>query len=218
MRSRGIPLHPARIVAGLGNRGGCQSDRGALLPLSHTAAFTQLLGQLQAQRWVVFAKGSVVGPDHVLNYLGRYTHRVAVSNSRLRALDLQARTLTFTYKDYADAGRLKTLTLTGVEFIRRFLLHVLPPGFTKIRHYGLLRNNQRTQRVALARVALEQSPLRFAPKAPPPPTTPPPPPIACPHCQATTLRCVARIDASGKWTLFAGAARWPDLPRYLDSS
>jgi Putative transposase/Transposase zinc-binding domain len=191
---------------------------GALQSLSPTAAFIQLLGQLQAQRWVVFAKGSVVGPDHVLNYLGRYTHRVAISNSRLRALDLQARTLSFTYKDYADASRLKTLTFSGVEFIRRFLLHVLPRGFTKIRHYGLLRNNQRAQRVALARAALEQSPLRFAPKTSAPPDAPAPPSLACPHCQATSLRCVARIDASGKWTLFAGAARCPDLPRYLDSS
>lgn len=191
---------------------------GALDPLRQTAAFAELLCQLQAQRWVVFAKGSVVGPDHVLNYLGRYTHRIAISNSRLRALDRQARTLTFTYKDYADAGRLKTLALTGVEFIRRFLLHVLPPGFTKIRHYGLLRNNQRTRRVALARLALEQSPWRFAPKAPPPPAAPVPPSMACPHCQAISLRCVARINASGKWTRFAGAARCPDLPRFLDSS
>lgn len=192
---------------------------GALLPLAPSAAFTQLLRQLQAQRWVVFAKGSVVGPDHVLDYLGRYTHRVAISNSRLRALDLKAGTVAFTYKDYADANQIKTLTLTGVEFLRRFLLHVLPRGFTKIRHYGLLGNNRRQRRVALARAALEQSPLRFEPKtshataAPPPPT-----PMLCPHCQSQELRCVARLDASGKWTFFAGAIRCPGLPRYLDSS
>ena len=191
---------------------------GSLQPLSQPGAFAQLLRQLQAQRWVVFAKGSVVGPEHVLHYLGRYTHRVAISHSRLRALHFQARTLTFTYKDYAEANRLKTLTLSGVEFIRRFLLHVLPPGFTKIRHYGLLANHRRTQRVALARAALEQSPLRFAPKTPPPPAPPAPPSLTCPHCQATTLRCVARIDASGKWTFFAGAAGCLDLPRYLDTS
>ena len=191
---------------------------GALQPLSHTAAFTQLLGQIQAQRWVVFAKGSVVGPDHVLDYLGRYTHRVAISNSRLRALDTTARTVAFTYRDYRDGSRLKTLSLSGTEFLRRFLLHVLPQGFTKIRHYGLLANNRRTQRIALARVALERSPLRFAPKAPPPSAASAPPSIACPHCQATTLRCVARIDASGKWTFFAGAAACADLPRLLDSS
>ena len=160
----------------------------------------------------------MVGPDHVLDYLGRYTHRVAISNSRLRALDPQARKVTFTYRDYAAGGARKTMTLTGVQFLRRFLLHVLPQGFTKIRHYGLLGNNRRRQRVPLARAALEQSPLRFLPT----PAHPSPPAssrsLACPHCQATQLRCVARIDASGKWTLFAGAKGCPDLPRFLDSS
>ena len=112
---------------------------GDLQSLSRADAFAHLLRQLQTQRWVVFAKGSVVGPDHVLDYLGRYTHRVAISNSRLRALDAQTRTVTFTYKDYSDANRLKTLNLCGIEFLRRFLLHVLPQGFTKIRHF----NNRR---------------------------------------------------------------------------
>lgn len=191
---------------------------GSLQPLGQPAALAQLLRELQTQRWVVFAKGSVVGPDHVLDYLGRYTHRVAISNSRLRAFDLQARTLAFTYKDYRDGNRLKTLSLSGIEFLRRFLLHVLPPGFTKIRHYGLLANNRRQRSVPLAKVALEKSPLRFQSKTPPAPATSPPPSLCCPHCHATTLRCVARIDASGKWTFFAGAARCPDLPRYLDSS
>ena len=96
---------------------------------------------------------------------------MAISNGRLRALDLNARTVTFTYKDYADGHQHKTLILTGVEFLRRFRLHVLPQGFTKIRHYGLLGNNRRHRRVPLARAALEQSPLRFQPKlaAGPPP-------------------------------------------------
>ena len=191
---------------------------GDLQSLSRADAFAHLLRQLQTQRWVVFAKGSVVGPDHVLDYLGRYTHRVAISNSRLRALDAQTRTVTFTYKDYSDANRLKTLNLCGIEFLRRFLLHVLPQGFTKIRHFGLLANNRRRRCVQLARTALENSPLRFQPKTPPTPLSSALLPMACPHCQATTLRCVARIDASGKWTFFAGAARCPDLPRYLDSS
>ena len=111
---------------------------GALQPLSPSAAFAERLRQLRQRRWVVFAQGSVVGPDHVLDYLGRYTHRVALSNSRLRALDLSARTVTFTYKDYADGQRLKSMVLPAAEFLRRFLFHVLPRGFTKIRHYGLL--------------------------------------------------------------------------------
>lgn len=190
---------------------------GQLQALADPAAFAALLRQLRSRKWVVFAKGSVVGPDPVLDYLGRYTHRVAISHSRLRALDLSARTLSFTYKDYADANRLKTLTLSGAEFLRRFLFHLLPQGFTKIRHYGLLGNNRRTQQLARARVALEQSPLRFAPKRPPPPASPARPSLACPHCQATTLRCVARLDGSGKWTLFT-RARGSDLPCYRDTS
>src|ERR1019366_4508218 len=93
---------------------------GQLQPFQDAGAFAALLRQVRARRWVIFAKGSVVGPDAVLDYLGRYTHRVALTNSRLRALDPQARIVTFTYKDYADANRLKTLTLTGAEFLRRF--------------------------------------------------------------------------------------------------
>jgi len=191
---------------------------GALQPLGPSAAFTQMLRQLQTQRWVVFAKGSVVGPDHVLNYLGRYTHRVAISNGRLRALDPKARTVAFTYKDYADGQRLKTLVLPAAEFLRRFLLQVLPRGFTKIRHYGLLGNNRRQQRVALARTALAQSPLRFEPKSTRLAAVASPAPLLCPHCQGAKVRCVARIDASGKWTFFAGAARFPGMPAHLDSS
>lgn len=192
--------------------------QGDLQSLSQADGFTHLLRQLQTQRWVVFAKGSVVGPDHVLDYLGRYTHRVAISNSRLRPFDAQAGTVAFTYKDYSDGNRLKTLSLSGIEFLRRFLLHVLPQGFTKIRHFGLLANNRRRRCVQLAKAALENSPLRFQPK---PSCTSLPSPshsMVCPHCQANALRCVARIDSSGKWTLFRGAAHCPDLPRYLDSS
>jgi hypothetical protein len=192
--------------------------QGDLQALSHADAFAQLLLQLQTQRWVVFAKGSVVGPDHVLDYLGRYTHRVAISNSRLRALDARTRSVAFTFKDYSDANRLKTLSLSGIEFLRRFLLHVLPQGFTKIRHFGLLANNRRRHCVQLAKTALENSPFRFEPKTSGTPTASTSHPMVCPHCQATTLRCVARIDASGKWTFFVGATLCSELPRYLDSS
>jgi len=191
---------------------------GRLQPLVQAAAFSELLRQLRAQRWVVFAKGSVVGPQHVLDYLGRYTHRVALTNSRLRTVDLKARTVAFTYKDYNDANRIKTLNLTAVELLRRFLLHVLPQGFTKIRHYGILGNNRRARCVALARSALAQSVLRFQPRTPTAPEAGSSGSLLCPHCQAPTVRCVARIDSSGKWTFFAGATRGPNLPHYLDSS
>jgi hypothetical protein len=105
-----------------------------------------------------------------------------------------------TYKDYADANRLKALTLTGLEFIRRLRLHLLSRDFTKIRHYGLLGNNRRHRRVGQARAALATSPLRFAPAPTPRPA---PPPLTCPHCQGTEVRCIGRVDRSGKISLFA---------------
>jgi hypothetical protein len=189
---------------------------GELQPLKDAPAFAQLLRQLHSPRWIVFAKGSVVGPESVLNYLGRYTHRVAITNGRLRRLDHTARTLSFTYKDYADGNRIKLMTLTGLEFIRRLLLHVLPVGFTKIRHFGLLGNNRRQKRVALARTALETSPLRFQPKVSPP-QKPTSSPVTCPHCQGTELVCIARIDRSGRWTRFTRAT-CALVPAFADSS
>jgi hypothetical protein len=191
---------------------------GDLLPLQDPGAFTQLLQQVRARSWDVFAKGSVVGPDSVLNYLGRYTHRVAMSNGRLRAIDQRARTVAFSYKDYADGSALKLMTLTGVEFIRRLRLHLLPPGFTKIRHYGLLGNNRRHVRVPLARVALEASPLRFSPKPIDRPAIAKLPPLSCPHCQGTDLRCIGRVERSGKVSLFAGALLALAAPGYADTS
>ena len=191
---------------------------GELQPLQPPAAFAQLLRALQHPRWIVFAKGSVVGPDHVLDYLGRYTHRVAISNRRLRTLDPKERTVSFAYKDYAAGHQLKTMVLPAAEFIRRFRLHLLPRGFTKIRHYGLLGNNRRRWRVPLARAALEQSPLRFEPRKTQPLVATQPSPILCPHCQSPEVRCLGRINASGKCTLFTQAA-WSKLaPGYADSS
>ena len=192
--------------------GDCQS-------LQDAGAFGALLRQARARRWVVFAKGSVVGPDAVLDYLGRYTHRVAITNGRLCALDPSARTVGFTYKDYADASRRKTMTLTGDEFLRRFRLHLLPPRFTKIRHYGLLGNNCRHQRVPRARAALAASPLRFAPKPTPRPATAALPPLACPHCQGPDVRCIGRVERSGKVSLFATRVLLARAaPPYADSS
>jgi len=141
---------------------------------------------------------------------------VAISNSRLRALDPHARTVSFTYKDYADGQRLKTLVLPAPEFLRRFLFHVLPRGFTKIRHYGLLGNNRRRRQVTLARSALEASPLRFQPKLTRPCT--PAAPLLCPHCQSPEVRCLARINASGVWTFFAPTVPLARRVVYLDSS
>jgi hypothetical protein len=107
---------------------------------------------LYAQDWVVYAKPPMGGPAQVLKYLARYTHRVAISNHRL--LDVGEGRVKFRYKDYAAGGQDKTMTLTATEFLRRFLQHVLPTGFVKIRHYGLLANAQRAQRLALGRQLL----------------------------------------------------------------
>ena len=107
------------------------------------------------------------------------------------------------------------MTLTGVEFIRRLRLHLLPRGFTKIRHYGLLSNNRRHQRVPQARAALAASPLRFAPAPAPRPA---PPPLTCPHCQGTEVRCIGRVERSGKISLFARPWLSGLAPAYTDTS
>jgi hypothetical protein len=135
-----------------------------------------------------------------------------LANGRLLSFDPVTGRVTFRYKDYADADRLKELTLERVEFLHRWALHVLPPGFTKIRHFGLLAPNQRRKLLPQARTALETSPHRWQP-TPPQPTPPPPQPV-CPHCGSLRLRCIARVDRSGKtWRMFRDV-----IQPYLDSS
>lgn len=104
------------------------------------------------ENWVVYAKRPFAGPQAVLKYLSGYTHRVAISNRRLLGADTH--TVTFSYKDYADGARRKTMTLGREEFVRRFCLHLLPQRFVKIRHYGLLGNRQRVERLQWARTLL----------------------------------------------------------------
>ena len=119
--------------------------------LAAKAAFKAYLGPLWKTDWFVYAKRPFAGPEQVLAYLSRYTHRVAISNSRLISADQSG--VTFKYKDYRIEGpdRYKTMTLDPGEFIRRFLLHVLPKGFHRIRHYGLLANGTVTRADKLAR-------------------------------------------------------------------
>jgi hypothetical protein len=147
-------LFRGKFLAGLRaayDRGavGCH---GRLAELAVPAAFATWLAPLYAQDWVVYAKPPFGGPQQVLKYLARYTHRVAISNSRLVALDDAG--VTFTYKDYADDRRCKTMTLPAAEFLRRFLQHVLPSGFVKVRHYGLLSNRYREAHLRLCRALL----------------------------------------------------------------
>ena len=108
---------------------------GSTAALSGDRAWEELLKPLYRKQWVAYAKAPFGGPKQVFKYLGRYTHRVAISNRRI--LDIANGRVAFSLKDYADGGRRKTMTLSAVEFLRRFLLHVLPYGFTRIRHFGL---------------------------------------------------------------------------------
>jgi hypothetical protein len=126
---------------------------GDLAPLAEPAAFTAHLRPLRQTDWVVYAKRPFGGPQQVLDYLGRYTHRVAIANSRLIGLeDAQVR---FRWKDYRQPDKPKVMTLDADEFIRRFLLHVLPDGFRRIRHFGFLANAHRTARLATIRTLLD---------------------------------------------------------------
>jgi hypothetical protein len=127
---------------------------GEQVDLADADAFADWLMPLRQSEWVVYAKRPFAGPEAVLAYLSRYTHRVAISNSRLLALD--ERGVTFRWKDYRAHGhtRHKTMTLRTEEFMRRFLLHVLPSGFHRIRHYGLLANARRKNNIDTARALL----------------------------------------------------------------
>jgi hypothetical protein len=111
--------------------------------------FRQFLRRLHRQDWVVYAKPAFGGPLQVLRYLGRYTHRVAISNHRILAFDGER--VTFRWKDYAHGGKQRKMTLLGTEFLRRFFLHVLPKGFVRIRHFGFLANRFRARSLELCR-------------------------------------------------------------------
>jgi Putative transposase/Transposase zinc-binding domain len=135
---------------------------GALAPRAEAAAFTAWLDQLRQLDWVVYAKRPFAGPAQVLEYLSRYTHRVALSNDRLLSLDHGI--VRFRWRDYTDHDRVKVMALDADEFIRRFLLHVVPDGFVRIRHFGLLANRTRQPKLARCRELFGAPP---APPAPP---------------------------------------------------
>lgn len=124
----------------------------SLEPLRERQAFLRYLAPLRRAKWVVYAKPPFAGPEQVLEYVGRYTHRVAISNNRL--LNIEDDTVRFRWKDYRDHDRQKVMTVSANEFIRRFLLHVLPDGFHRIRYYGFLSNRHRAQKLARCRELL----------------------------------------------------------------
>jgi hypothetical protein len=187
---------------------------GRLTALAEAAPFTELLARLAAKDWVVYSQPPFGGPDKVLEYLSRYTHRVAISNRRL--LGIADGKVTFAYRDRRDGNQLKELTIAAPEFLRRFLLHVTPPGLCRIRHYGFLSNRSKEQQLPRCRELLGP--------APPPSPAPPLDVVAlllrftgidvtrCPKCQHGTLIAVERI-------LVASPSRAvPAAPTPADSS
>ncbi len=179
---------------------------GELEPLRDPVAFARYLAPLRQQEWVVYAKPPFGGPQQALEYLGRYTHRVAISNQRLLAV--RNGEVTFQWKDYRSKDRQnsRVMTLAAEEFIRRFLLHTLPPGFQRIRHFGLLANRHRERRLALCRQLLTHPVAELLPE---------ParcrqlsqalasrPPLRCPNCGAGVM---IRLG-------FLPAYRWPASP------
>ncbi len=159
---------------------------GQIEALAPPANFASLLREAASPEWVVYAKSPFAGPKQVLAYLSRYTHRVAISNRRLISANSQI--ISFAYKDYADGARHKTMTLATPEFVRRFCLHVLPERFVKIRHYGLLGNRQRRERLGRAREllgvdALSEPKQTIVEEAKPDAL----PKACCPFCHRPTL-------------------------------
>ena len=137
---------------------------GSLRNLAQPKLFRSFLRQLFRQKWVVYAKRPFGGPGHVLQYLARYTHRVAISNHRLIAFDDD--NVTFRWKDYAHGNKKRKMTVTADEFLRRFLLHVLPRGFVRIRSFGFLANRCRATKIPLCRTLLENRTRIRSPTAP----------------------------------------------------
>jgi Putative transposase len=163
-----------------------------LAELAEPRQFYALLSRLRRQQWVVHAKPPFGGPAHVLKYLARYTHRVAIANGRL--LSLANGQVRFRWRDSRHNNRIKVMRLDAVEFLRRFLLHVLPAGFVKIRHFGLLANRNRRHALTLCRQHLNGA-------EPEPAALLTPQQVAalhrcCPHCHCGTLRIVARLSAA----------------------
>jgi Putative transposase/Transposase zinc-binding domain len=148
-----------KFVAGL--RRALRKNRltcaGTIQHLAEPKNFAAFLRTLFRQNWVVYAKSAFGGPEQVIRYLGRYTHRVAISNHRLMSFDGDH--VTFRWRDYARGNKMRTMTVSAEEFIRRFLLHILPKGFVRIRHFGVMANYRRSESIDLCRKLLGMTPL-----------------------------------------------------------
>lgn len=168
---------------------------GQIEGLAQPRAFKALLREAVTKPWVVYAKKPFAGPKQVLAYLSRYTHRVAISPSRILALDPDKQTVTFSWKDYADGAKRKVMSLSTSEFVRRFCLHLLPERFVKIRHFGFLGNRHRQQRVAQARLVLGEP---FEIGAAEPGLTGSASAPTCPYCGSTQLLLIRIVPPLSK--------------------
>jgi Putative transposase len=189
IRSRGQFFLPVRVLGRL-FRGkftaglkrafvrGKLSFYGRMKPLGEPKAFRALLRQAYRHEWVVYAKRPFGGPEHVLRYLGGYTHRVAISNHRLVAFEDGK--VTFRWRDSAHKNKKRLMMLPVHEFLRRFLLHLLPPGFVRIRHFGFLANRRRANLLPLCAALLAMAPPAQNTAALP--SSPDPEFWACPRC------------------------------------
>lgn len=162
--------------------------------LSDSVALDLLLARASAKEWVVYAKAPFGGPAQVLAYLANYTHRIAISNSRILGFDSQH--VTFRYRDYAHGNTSKTMTLDTGEFLRRFLMHVVPSRFVRIRYYGFMANRLRAKSIEQARARLGASK--------PPLLQPPPEPAQrlCIRCARGIMRPVCTIEPQDSWTRY----------------
>ena len=168
---------------------------GRLAPFADHAVWERSVRELERLEWVVYAKPPFGGPERVLKYLARYTHRVAIANQRLVAVS--DGTVTFHWKDYAHGQRHRTMTLEAIEFLRRFLLHRLPRGFHHIRHYGLLGNRQRADALALCRQLLAQAAAHSTDTEQ---IDDPPAPRSCPACGSQRLTITELRPTSSQLT------------------
>ena len=161
--------------------------------LADPRTWQAFLRGLYALNFVVYAKEPFGGPEQVLKYLAQYTHRAAISNGRL--VGMHDGKVTFTWKDYANGCQRKQMSLAGLEFLRRFALHILPKGLVRIRQYGLLANRDRSERITQVRALLGQSPaqtqLWLSKAVELKPVQPPP--LVCPHCGRQTLVLVGQV-------------------------
>jgi putative transposase/transposase-like zinc-binding protein len=162
------------------------------------ASFASWARPLYEKEWVVYAKEPFGGPEQVLKYLARYTHRTAIGNSRLRGLSEGE--VTFAYKDHRHPERTREMTLEATEFLRRWVQHVLPRGFVKVRYYGLLSNRRREERLALCRRLLLGSPALSRPLTCAPAEADRVPEACCPHCGSASLAWLGEWSGEGEGT------------------